>query len=71
MTNAWGGLTAEYLTSLRAADKRPATLRQHAHYLRHLARYARSPLALWWASWRLPGAPAVPLGEHVFLELSS
>lgn len=39
----WRELTDQYLTSLRAAGRRPSTVRLHAHYLRLLARHARSP----------------------------
>lgn len=39
----WITLTDQYLTSLRAAGRRPGTVRLHAHYLRILARHARSP----------------------------
>lgn len=46
MNNDWQTLTGEYLTSLRAAGRRPMTVRLHAHYLRVLRGHARSPLAL-------------------------
>lgn len=39
-------MVRDYLDSLRAAGRRPLTIRLHAHYLRHLERYARDPLAL-------------------------
>jgi len=46
MSNSWESLRAEYLTSLRAARRSPGTVRVHAHYLRVLATYARSPLTI-------------------------
>jgi integrase/recombinase XerC len=41
--SAWDNYTREYLTSLRAAGRRPLTVRLHAHYLRILAEHAPSP----------------------------
>lgn len=41
--NAWDEYTREYLTSLRAAGRRPKTIRLHEHYLRILRGHAASP----------------------------
>jgi len=41
--SSWTTYTAEYLTSMRAAGRRPSTVRLHEHYLRCLARHAASP----------------------------
>lgn len=44
MTNtSWPALQAAYITSLQAAGRRPLTIRQHVHYLRHLRVHAPSP----------------------------
>ncbi|MEV0890322.1 tyrosine-type recombinase/integrase [Promicromonospora sp. NPDC050262] len=48
MTEAsiWRPVVRDYLDSLRAAGRRPMTVRLHAHYLRHLERHARDPFSL-------------------------
>ncbi|WP_353708977.1 tyrosine-type recombinase/integrase [Cellulosimicrobium sp. ES-005] len=43
MNDAWGLYANEYLTSLRAAGRRPLTVRLHAHYLRLLADHTGDP----------------------------
>ncbi|WP_084800609.1 tyrosine-type recombinase/integrase [Promicromonospora kroppenstedtii] len=44
--NPWRPVVRDYLDSLRAAGRRPMTVRLHEHYLRHLQRFARDPLKI-------------------------
>lgn len=43
MNDIWREFTTEYLTSMRAAGRRPKTVRLHQHYLRRLATFTPSP----------------------------
>lgn len=45
-TTMWDDTTRDYLASLRAAGRRPLTVRLHRHYLKHLRRFAPSPTTL-------------------------
>lgn len=42
----WRPVVRDYLDSLRAAGRRPLTIRLHEHYLRHLQKFARDPFDL-------------------------
>jgi integrase/recombinase XerC len=42
-SNSWPVAAAEYTTAMRAAGRSSGTIRLHRHYLRHIARYARTP----------------------------
>lgn len=41
VASTWRPVVRDYLDSLRAAGRRPLTIRLHEHYLRHLQRHAR------------------------------